>query len=124
MPTIYCDIAGTKFRPIDAQIAAQKLKPGTPLVLEAEPHNPYDDHAVKVYAPYQGSDLFIGYVPKRANNKLVFDWLQDPDRRRQVQVRSTEGGMAIYLDDPAQLEADSRPEPSSFKEDMDDEIPF
>ena len=57
---IACNIAGTKFRDIEAQVVAARLKKGDPLTLVPEPDNKYDRHAVKVMTD---EGIFLGYVP-------------------------------------------------------------
>ncbi len=49
----------------------EKMRPGEPLTLKAEPDNEYDNYAVKIY--YQNEH--IGYVP-RSDNKPIFRLLQ------------------------------------------------
>ncbi|MCX7635528.1 MAG: HIRAN domain-containing protein, partial [Syntrophales bacterium] len=44
----------------------RKLKPGTPIVLEREPQNPYDELAIALY----GIGIKIGYIP-RVHNTVI-----------------------------------------------------
>src|SRR5690606_41226442 len=65
------NLAGGKFRPMDAQQITLSLEPGTPLRLEREPTNPYDPNAIKD----NGVDgVHLGYVPKNVAVHLA-SWM-------------------------------------------------
>src|SRR5690606_41396851 len=65
------NLAGGKFRPMDAQQITLSLEPGTPLRLEREPTNPYDPNAIKVN---EVDGVHLGYVPKNVAVHLA-PWL-------------------------------------------------
>lgn len=53
-----CYVAGVKYRPFSV---INELKTGSPVTLQAEPTNQYDENAIKVLS---NNDL-IGYIPKK-----------------------------------------------------------
>ena len=73
---VFANLVGVTFRPAEAKTIVKALtsEDGDKLVLEAEPGNEYDNHAVKVnFAP---TGLHIGYLA-RENNFEVFQALQN-----------------------------------------------
>lgn len=68
-------LVGMNFRPMEAQIVALELQPGTAVVLEAEPTNKYDPNAIKVLSKEEG--VFLGYVAAR--DRLVEDLILASD---------------------------------------------
>ena len=57
-----CHIAG--FTYYDGLDVIEELKQGTPVMLHAEPENPYDSEAVAIYY----KDTKLGYVPQAKNS--------------------------------------------------------
>jgi hypothetical protein len=129
MPRIYCEIAGTKHRPIDAQLAASRLAIGTKLALQREPTNKYDARAIQVFTVAGGIDLCIGYVPKRHNEEPC-EWLDDPARRTDVHCfYAGNGKIEVIMGDEALKEreafhANRDKARSQQAEALDDEISF
>lgn len=85
---IACTIAGTKFRDIEAQVTAARLKKGDPLVLVPEPDNKHDKYAVKVMTP---EGTFLGYVPR------VFSYEVAAAIAQGEELRSTAGANAATV---------------------------
>lgn len=69
---ISCDLAGTRFRGIAAQVLVSQMPDQTKLSLVAEPTNPYDRNAIKVFHP---DGTHIGYVPKGKNVGVLHNGL-------------------------------------------------
>ncbi|BBP42755.1 HIRAN domain-containing protein [Thiosulfativibrio zosterae] len=53
-------IKGTFYYDAAACFASNQLQPNSPLSIQAEPDNPYDAHALKIWF----NDSLLGYVPK------------------------------------------------------------
>ena len=58
-------VAGLQFRP---EKDLEVIKNGLVLKLEAEPDNPYDNNAIKLFTYDEG--IHIGYVPKKQTKEL------------------------------------------------------
>ena len=64
-------IAGVTFRPIAAQVIANKMMPGVILHLIAEPTNEYDPFAIQIFTTVKHEEthsteaVHLGYVPAR-----------------------------------------------------------
>jgi hypothetical protein len=70
-PTRYALVKGAFYRSPDIRQYVEMLEPGSPLMLEREPENPYDANAVKVLDP--DSELHLGYINKELAELLAFD---------------------------------------------------
>lgn len=74
----FCTLVGVTFRGAEVKEIVKHLtrEDGKLLSLEAEPDNPYDDHAVKVI--HDPTNTHIGYLA-RENNYDVFSALANGD---------------------------------------------
>lgn len=92
---IFSPLVGVSFRGKDARTIVQSMSPGPAdfLSLEAEPDNPYDDHAVKVI--YNG-DFHIGYIAKE-NNMQIFEALMEEDAEFNIDIVSFENSIKPVL---------------------------
>lgn len=92
---IFSPLVGVTFRGGGAREIVKRLTPddGELLLLEAEPTNEYDDHAVKVlYAP---TGEHIGYLAKE-NNRHVFEALEQGEEL-QVEIVGFENTLKPVL---------------------------
>ena len=73
---VFANLVGVTFRPAEAKeiVKALTREDGIHLTLEAEPSNPYDDHAVRVI--HDPTGMHIGYIA-RENNWEIFQALQN-----------------------------------------------
>lgn len=77
------------------QFITEHLKPGTPLLLVAEPSNPYDENAIGVYLDYTRQ---IGRI--RASRCLEVKPLLDEDGLCDAVVTGDDGHITLYIEIP------------------------
>jgi hypothetical protein len=71
--TIFFEVVGIFYRGEDAEDEALGLKAGEKIKLVKEPHNKYDEYALKVYS----DNVWIGYVDHPNNKKIFKDMAQN-----------------------------------------------
>lgn len=100
------DIAGTRYRDIFKEENQEKLwelkkNENKKLILECEPNNKYDNHAVAVFANILKSDdgkterMHLGYVPKYYSEE-VFNKLSNPDISYSAYIKRVDLGNPNY----------------------------
>ena len=100
------DIAGTRYRDIFKEENQEKLwelkkNENKKLILECEPNNKYDNHAVAVFANILKSDdgkterMHLGYVPKYYS-KEVFNKLSNPNISYSAYIKRVDLGSPNY----------------------------
>jgi hypothetical protein len=104
---VFVTLVGVSFRGTEARHIVQDLTPndGDQLSLEAEPTNPYDEHAVKVI--HNPTGMHIGYLAKE-NNLEVFNALGE-NRSLKITIVSFENTIKPTLliqDDDVPLTAE------------------
>lgn len=60
------EIVGSRY--YELRRALPRLQRGDRLIVQREPHNPYDDKAIEVYAPDRRK---LGYLPRRKNEAIA-----------------------------------------------------
>ena len=82
------------------QFICEHLKPGTPLLLVAEPSNPYDENAIGVYLNYTTQ---IGRI--RASRCLEVKPSLDEDGLCDAVVTGDDGHITLYIEIPSAAQA-------------------
>ena len=69
MNVFTANLRGSNHRPLDAQGLVLALEENAPLIIEREPENPYDVHAIKVLHPTDR--VHIGYVAREVAKEIA-----------------------------------------------------
>jgi len=86
-------LRGLSFRPIEAKVIAQNLIEGSPLVLQREPDNAFDENAIMVLDP--DTQVHLGYVAK----EVAVDLAAEMDAGNEFQCHVSANMMkSILLD--------------------------
>jgi hypothetical protein len=107
-------LVGNGFR-LSGRLILPTLSEGTPLILEPEPDNPYDEDAIKVLVDMYGSQyavdpqehllIHLGYIPRSGGrydtlqfgNRSVLMLLNSPDEWEASLTFSPQGNPLVRL---------------------------